>query len=254
MADFSNRPESGLVIYEGTAREVANQVAVRATQKAIRAGGVTERGDVNNLNTRPITPVPRPNGQQKGGGRGGGKGGDGKSGGGGVKPSGNPCCKKAYEGSCGDPQCLHLHDKATMEVFKAKMGASFEDKRKRWLGAGGIGREAGPPSAPKQRAHATIKGEADKDTNTKGTKYTSSAMAPRKVRAALTLLMRFVSHLSQSSLRTSNDLGKRLSGWPSALEGSSLGQGPTRHPSIPTPRALSLCILALAMWLLFLSR
>ena len=58
LAEFSKRPESGWVIYEETAREVANQVAVRATQKAIRAGGVTERGDVNNLNTRPIIPVP----------------------------------------------------------------------------------------------------------------------------------------------------------------------------------------------------
>ena len=114
-------------------------MAVRATQKAIRAGGVTERGDANNLNTRPITPVTRPNGQQRGGGRGGGKGGSAKNGGGGVKSSGNPCFKKAYEGSCGDPKCPHLHDKATMEAFKAKMGASFEDKRKRWLGASGIG-------------------------------------------------------------------------------------------------------------------
>ena len=53
LANFSKRPESGLTIYEDTAREVANQVAVRATQKAFRAGGVTERGDANNLNTGP---------------------------------------------------------------------------------------------------------------------------------------------------------------------------------------------------------
>ena len=143
----------------------ANIVAVRATQKAIRAGGVTKRGDVNNLNVRPDTPVPRPIGQPKGkgGGRGGGKGG------GGVIQSGKPCFCKAFEGQCGEPKCPHAHDKKAMDEFKAKMGANFEDKRKRWLGAGGIGREAGPPSAPKQRAHATIKGEADKDT--KGTKY-----------------------------------------------------------------------------------
>ena len=95
-------------------------MAVRATQKAIRAGGVTERGDANNLNTRPINPVPRPNGQQKGGGRGGGKGGGGKVGGG-VKSSGNPCFKKAYEGRCGDPKCPHLHVTATIEAFKAKL-------------------------------------------------------------------------------------------------------------------------------------
>ena len=47
------------------------QVAVHTTQKATCAGGVTERDDANNLNTRPITPIPRPNGPQKGGGRGG---------------------------------------------------------------------------------------------------------------------------------------------------------------------------------------
>ena len=147
LADFSRRPESGLVIYEDTAREVANQVAVRATQKAIRAGGVTERGDANNLNTCLSTPVPRPNDQRKGGGRGGGKGG-GAKGGASVKSSGNLCFKKAYEGCCSDPKCPHLHDTATIEAFKAKLGAKFDDKRKRWLGAGGISREAGPPSAP----------------------------------------------------------------------------------------------------------
>ena len=42
LSDFSKHPEAGLTIYEDTARELANQVAVRATQKAIRAGGVTE--------------------------------------------------------------------------------------------------------------------------------------------------------------------------------------------------------------------
>ena len=70
LAEFSRRPEDGLTIYEDTAREVASQVAVRATQKAIRAGGVTERDNANNFNTRPITPVLRPNGQQRAGGRG----------------------------------------------------------------------------------------------------------------------------------------------------------------------------------------
>ena len=70
LADFLRRPEDGQTIHEDTAREVANQVAVRATQKAIRTSGVTERSDANNLNTRPITPVLRPNGQQRAGGRG----------------------------------------------------------------------------------------------------------------------------------------------------------------------------------------
>ena len=56
LADFSKHLEAGLTIYEDTARELANQVAVRATQKATQAGGVTERGDANNLNTRPSTP------------------------------------------------------------------------------------------------------------------------------------------------------------------------------------------------------
>jgi hypothetical protein len=168
LADFSRQPESGLTIYKETAREVANQVAVRATQKDIRAGGVTERGDVNNLNTRPNTPTPRPNDRQKGGGRGGGKGG-GAKGGAGVKSSGNPCFKRAYEGPCGDPKCPHLHDSATIEAFKAKLGASFDEKRKKWLGAGGIGREAGPASAPAKRVHATIKGETDKLMS--GSKY-----------------------------------------------------------------------------------
>ena len=64
LADFSKRPD------EDTAHEVANQVAVRATQKAILAGGVIERGDANNINTCPITPVPRPNGQPRAGGGG----------------------------------------------------------------------------------------------------------------------------------------------------------------------------------------
>jgi hypothetical protein len=165
LADFSRQPESGLAIYEETAHEVANQVAVHMTQKAIRAGGVTKRGDANNLNTCPNTPTPRPNDRQTGGGRGGGKGG-GAKGGAGVKSSGNPCFKRAYEGRCGDPKCPHLHNTATIEAFKAKLGASFDERRKKWLGAGGIGRESGPPSAPAKRAHATIKGETDK-----GTKY-----------------------------------------------------------------------------------
>ena len=60
--------------------------------------------------------------------------------------------------------------KATMDDFKTRMGANFEDKRKRWLEAGGISCEDGPPLAPKQCAHATvIKGETEKDM--KGTKY-----------------------------------------------------------------------------------
>ena len=68
-------------------------VLVRATQKAIRAGGVTERGDANNLNTHPTTPVLRPNGQTRAGdgGRGGGKGS------GGATP-GKPCFRKAFQG------------------------------------------------------------------------------------------------------------------------------------------------------------
>ena len=61
LADLSRRPESGLAIYKDMAREVVNQVAARATQKAIQAGGVTERGDANNLNTHPSTPTPQPN-------------------------------------------------------------------------------------------------------------------------------------------------------------------------------------------------
>ena len=166
LADFSKRPEDGQAIYEDTAHEVANQVAVRATQKAIRAGGVTECGDANNLNTRPPTPTTRPNGNQKGGGRGGGKGGG--KGNGGVQSSGNPCFRKAYEGKCNDPKCPHLHDQSVIDKFKAKSG--FEEKRKRWLSAGGIGREAGPASAPTKRVHATIKGTSEKDTS-KGTKY-----------------------------------------------------------------------------------
>ena len=54
--------------------------------------------------------------------------------------------------------------------FKTKMSANFEDKRKRWLGASGIGREAGPPSAPQRRVHATT-GKAKTEKDTKGTKY-----------------------------------------------------------------------------------
>ena len=122
-------------------------MAVHTTQKAIRAGGVTERSDANNLNMCPNTPIPWLNDRQKGGGRGGSKG-SGAKGGAGVKSSGNLCFKKAYEGRCGDPKCPHLHNTTTIEAFKAKLGASFDDKRKRWLSAGGIGREAGPPSAP----------------------------------------------------------------------------------------------------------
>ena len=106
-------------------------------QKAIQGSGVTERSDANNLSTRPSTPIPRPNDRQKGRGRGGGKGG-GAKGSTSVKSSGNLCFKRVYEGCCGDPKCPHLHDTATIEAFKAKLGASFDDKRKRWLGAGGI--------------------------------------------------------------------------------------------------------------------
>ena len=112
-------------------------MVVRATQKAIRAGGVTERGDANNLSPHPNTPTPRLNDRQKGGGHGGGKGSSAK-GGAGMKSSGNPCFKRVYEGRCGDPKCLHLHDTATIEAFKAKLGANFDEKRKRWLSAGGI--------------------------------------------------------------------------------------------------------------------
>ena len=98
---------------------------------------MTKRSDANNLNTCPSTPIPWPNDRQKGGGRSGGMGGSAKSGAG-VKSSGNPCFKKAYEGRCGDPKCPHLHNTATIEAFNAKLGASFDDKCKQWLGAGGI--------------------------------------------------------------------------------------------------------------------
>ena len=67
LADFLRQPEDGQAIYEDTACEVANQVAVHTTQKAIHASSITEHGDANNLNTRPITPVPRPNGQPRAG-------------------------------------------------------------------------------------------------------------------------------------------------------------------------------------------
>ena len=59
--------------------------------------------------------------QHEGGGPGGGRGGGKGGGGGGVTPSGKPCFRKAYEGSCGEPTCPHLHDKQTMEEFRAKM-------------------------------------------------------------------------------------------------------------------------------------
>ena len=57
-----------------------------------------------------------------------------------------------------------------MAEFKTKMGANFEDKRKRWLGASGISHEAGPPSAPQQCGHATM-GKAETGKDTKGAKY-----------------------------------------------------------------------------------
>ena len=120
LADFSKRPEDGQAIYEDTAHEVANQVAVRATQKAIRAGGVTECGDANNLNTRPITPILRPNGQPRAGG--GGRG--AKKASSGVTPSGKLCFRKAFEGCCGELKCLHLHNKAAMDDFQTRIGAT----------------------------------------------------------------------------------------------------------------------------------
>ena len=58
-AAFSKQPAKGQAIYEQTLREVAKQVAMHATRKATRAGGVTERGDANNINIRPTTPVTR---------------------------------------------------------------------------------------------------------------------------------------------------------------------------------------------------
>ena len=56
LTAFSKSPAKGQAIYKWTSCEVANQVAVHATQMAICAGGVTECGDANNINTHPMRP------------------------------------------------------------------------------------------------------------------------------------------------------------------------------------------------------
>ena len=144
-------PADGKAIYERTSCEVTNQVAVCATQMAIRARSVTDRGDANNINTRPINNNTRPNGPPKPREQGCG---DGKGGGCGAATD-NVCLCKAFGGQCKDKSCPWRHDQESIKRLKASMGdARWGDKRKWWMSRS-MSRDPGPSSAPQRRAHAT---------------------------------------------------------------------------------------------------
>ena len=117
LAKFSKQLDDGQAIYEGTARQVANQVAVRATQEAIRAGGVTERCDANNTDTH--TDDEQPQAEEPGDDYGG-------------EVPRDVCLGEAIDGHCTDKLCWRKHDAESIEQYKAALGAKRWEKQKQW--------------------------------------------------------------------------------------------------------------------------